>query len=67
MQWQASVLESYGSAAQPKPEDVALLGQTEGYVEYNAQGRVIKGQALPVSLHLCHQDVACAPGQVQQQ
>ena len=43
------MLEAYGSAAQKQPEDVALLGQTEGYVEYNAQGRVIKGQVLPVS------------------
>ena len=43
------MLEAYGSAAQKQPDDVALLGQTEGYVEYNAQGRVIKGQVLPVS------------------
>ena len=43
------MLEAYGSAAQKQPEDVALLGQSEGYVEYNAQGRVIKGQVLPVS------------------
>ena len=49
---QAAVLEAYGSAAAAKPEDIAQLGQSEGYVEYNAQGRVIKGHAQPVSLLL---------------
>ena len=46
------MLEAYGSAAQKQPEDAQLLGQSEGYVEYNAQGRVIKGQAMPVSLSI---------------
>ena len=44
------MLEAYGSAAGTKPEDLALLGQSEGYVEYNAQGRVIKGAVQPVRL-----------------
>ena len=46
---QASVLEAYGSAAAKKPEELALLGQSEGYVEYNKQGRIVKGHAQPVS------------------
>ena len=47
------MLEAYGSAAAKKPDDIALLGQSEGYVEYNAQGRVVKGHAQPVSTCCC--------------
>ncbi|KAK9809714.1 hypothetical protein WJX73_009141 [Symbiochloris irregularis] len=41
----ASVLQAYGSAgAQPTEDEARMLAQTDSYVEYNAQGRVIKGQ-----------------------
>lgn len=39
-----NVLDRYGSAAEPMPEDVAALGATEAYVEYDRAGRLIKGQ-----------------------
>ena len=45
-----AVMDKYGNAARVPDSDEArlLLGQTEGYVEYNAQGRVIKGQEAKV-------------------
>ena len=50
----AAVLAAYGSAAAAADDDEARqLAQTDNYVEYNAQGRVVKGQASQVrSLHL---------------
>lgn len=39
-------MQQYGSAAEKAPEDGLLLGQTERYVEYDATGRVIKGQDI---------------------
>ncbi|BDA42492.1 Pre-mRNA-splicing factor SLU7 [Coccomyxa sp. Obi] len=39
------VMAKYGSAAKPPDEEVLALAQSENYVEYNAQGRVIKGEA----------------------
>ena len=45
----AAVLEAYGTAAaQPSEDEARLLAQTDTYVEYNAQGRVIKGQVQQV-------------------
>ena len=41
-----TIMEQYGSAAEKAPEDGLLLGQTERYVEYDATGRVIKGQDI---------------------
>eukprot|EP00873_Tetraselmis_striata_P001944 jgi/Tetstr1/422208/TSEL_013060.t1 len=38
-----NIQEKYGNAAQDKPEEVFLLGQTEKYVEYDRAGRLIKG------------------------
>jgi hypothetical protein len=38
------VLAKYGNAAEKPPEDLALLGATEKYVEYDRQGRVVRGQ-----------------------
>ena len=35
-------MEKYGNAAEKMPEDLALLGGTEKYVEYDRMGRVIK-------------------------
>ena len=46
----AAVLESYGTAAATPDEEVRQLAQTDNYVEYNAQGRVIKGQLQQVRL-----------------
>ncbi|GAB4821179.1 hypothetical protein N2152v2_008225 [Parachlorella kessleri] len=43
----ASVAERYGDGgAQALPEDLKALAQTEAYVEYDAAGRVIKGQEV---------------------
>ena len=43
-------MDTYGNAAKQPDSDEArlLLGQTEGYVEYNAAGRVIKGEEVKV-------------------
>lgn len=41
-----AIMQQYGSAAEKAPEDGLLLGQTERYVEYDATGRVIKGQDI---------------------
>ncbi|KAG2483817.1 hypothetical protein HYH03_017340 [Edaphochlamys debaryana] len=38
-----SVVEKYGSAAAPMPEDIKSLAGSERYVEYDRSGRVIKG------------------------
>ena len=53
-QSKGSVKEKYGDAGlQPSSEEARLLlGQTEGYVEYNAQGKVIKGEEAKVNLVL---------------
>lgn len=50
-----AVVDKYGNAARAPDSDEArlLLGQTEGYVEYNAQGRVIKGQEVKVRSIVC--------------
>ena len=40
-----SVAATYGSAAQPADEAALLLGQTEAYVEYDARGRLLRGDA----------------------
>ncbi|KAK9822076.1 hypothetical protein WJX74_005415 [Apatococcus lobatus] len=42
----ASVVEKYGNAAEAPDSDALLLGQTEKYLEYDAAGRVIKGQEV---------------------
>lgn len=42
----ASVVEKYGNAAEAPGNDALLLGQTEKYLEYDAAGRVIKGQEV---------------------
>ena len=39
-------MQQYGNAAEKAPEDGLLLGQTERYVEYDAAGRVVKGQDI---------------------
>lgn len=45
----AAVLAAYGSAAaEPTDDDARMLAQTDSYVEYNAQGRPIKGQTIQV-------------------
>ena len=46
----SSIMDRYGNAAKQPDSDEArlLLGQTEGYVEYNAAGRVIKGEEVKV-------------------
>lgn len=56
-QTKKSVVEKYGNAAKApdSEEQQLLLGQTEGYVEYNAAGRVIKGQESKVKV--CGQDI----------
>lgn len=43
-------MDRYGNAAKQPDNDEArlLLGQTEGYVEYNAAGRIIKGEEVKV-------------------
>ncbi len=43
-----AVLDQYGNAAAPKPDDVALLAQSEAYVEYDKSGKVVKGQEVKV-------------------
>lgn len=40
-----SVVATYGSAARPADEAALLLGQTEAYVEYDARGRLLRGDA----------------------
>ena len=40
-----SVVATYGSAAQPADDAALLLGQTEAYVEYDARGRLLRGDA----------------------
>ena len=40
------VMERYGNVAEKPSEDALLLGQTESYVEYDAQGRVIRGKEV---------------------
>jgi pre-mRNA-processing factor SLU7 len=49
-QTKSSVMERYGNAAKQPDGDEArlLMGQTEGYVEYNAAGRLIKGEEAKV-------------------
>lgn len=56
-QSKSSIMDTYGNAAKQPDGDEArlLLGQTEGYVEYNAAGRVIKGEEIKVS----HQLLSC--------
>ena len=46
-----SVMEKYGNAAKApdSEEQQLLLGQTEGYVEYDAAGKIIKGQEVKVN------------------
>lgn len=39
------VVATYGSAAQPADDAALLLGQTEAYVEYDARGRLLRGDA----------------------
>lgn len=41
-----TIMQQYGDAAEKAPEDGLLLGQTERYVEYDAAGRVVKGQDI---------------------
>ena len=41
-----TIMQQYGNAAEKAPEDGLLLGQTERYVEYDAAGRVVKGQDI---------------------
>lgn len=52
-QSKSSIMDTYGNAAKTPDSDEArlLLGQTEGYVEYNAAGRVIKGEEVKASLN----------------
>ena len=54
----SAILEKYGNAAatEPAPEGL-LLGQTEGYVEYDRAGRVIKGQERAVAKSRYEEDV----------
>lgn len=40
-----SVVATYGSASQPADDAALLLGQTEAYVEYDARGRLLRGDA----------------------
>ncbi|CAL5219695.1 g1583 [Coccomyxa viridis] len=39
------VMSKYGSAAKEPDEEVLALAQSEAYTEYNAEGRVIRGEA----------------------
>ncbi|DBA94522.1 hypothetical protein WJX77_001894 [Trebouxia sp. C0004] len=41
-----TIMQQYGDAAEKAPEEGLLLGQTERYVEYDAAGRVVKGQDI---------------------
>ena len=54
----SAILEKYGNAAasEPAPEGL-LLGQTEGYVEYDRAGRVIKGQERATAKSRYEEDV----------
>ena len=45
-QGKAALLDKYGSAAQAPTEDMLALKATEAYVEYDAAGRVIRGQEV---------------------
>ena len=51
-QSKSAVMDRYGNAAKQPDSDEArlLMGQTEGYVEYNAAGRLIKGEEAKASL-----------------
>lgn len=50
------LLEKYGSAAGSKPDEIAGLGQTETYVEYDRAGHVVKG-SQPVVKSRWEEDV----------
>lgn len=50
------LLEKYGSAAGSKPAEIAGLGQTEAYVEYDRSGHVVKG-SQPVVKSRWEEDV----------
>lgn len=58
-QSKGAVMAKYGNAARTPDSDEArlLLGQTEGYVEYNAAGRLIKGQEAKAIFHPSSQDI----------
>ena len=43
-----SVLDKYGNAAGELPADLKAVAQTERYAEYDARGRVVKGQDVKV-------------------
>ena len=45
-QTKSGLLDTYGSAAQTATDDVLALKSTEAYVEYDAAGRVIRGQEV---------------------
>ena len=45
-QSKSALLETYGSAAATPTEEVLALRGTEAYVEYDASGRVIRGQEV---------------------
>ena len=45
-QTKTALLDKYGSAASAPTEDVLALRGTEAYVEYDAAGRVIRGQEV---------------------
>lgn len=43
-----NVLDKYGNAAEAQPEELKVLQGTEAYVEYDASGRVIRGQETKI-------------------
>mmetsp|Transcript_18797 Transcript_18797/g.22533 ORF Transcript_18797/g.22533 Transcript_18797/m.22533 type:complete len:562 (-) Transcript_18797:439-2124(-) len=54
----ASIIAKYGNAAsEDKPDSALLLGQTEGYVEYDRAGRLVKGEEAPVARSKYEEDV----------
>jgi len=41
---QSRLMNKYGNAAKAAPDQELILGQTENYVEYSRDGRLLKGQ-----------------------
>eukprot|EP00658_Telonema_sp_P-2_P045346 TRINITY_DN3328_c0_g1_i1.p1 TRINITY_DN3328_c0_g1~~TRINITY_DN3328_c0_g1_i1.p1 ORF type:complete len:554 (+),score=197.21 TRINITY_DN3328_c0_g1_i1:214-1875(+) len=51
------LLEKYGNASKPAPNQELILGQTEHYVEYSRDGRLVKGQEKQVPKSKFPEDV----------
>eukprot|EP00658_Telonema_sp_P-2_P045347 TRINITY_DN3328_c0_g1_i3.p1 TRINITY_DN3328_c0_g1~~TRINITY_DN3328_c0_g1_i3.p1 ORF type:complete len:120 (+),score=35.02 TRINITY_DN3328_c0_g1_i3:153-512(+) len=51
------IRDRYGNASKPAPNQELILGQTEHYVEYSRDGRLVKGQEKQVPKSKFPEDV----------